>query len=120
LARLGTVALDGTKLAANAATKRNRTSIELQTRIETEVQRMLAQADQREDQEHAASRGEVLPAELASRSGRLARLRVAKGRLDAEAAQREQIYTERVAATIAKAEAAGRPPRASYRYRPPG
>jgi transposase len=121
LVRLGTVALDGTKLAANAAAKRNRTSTELQTRIEAEVQRMLAQAaqtDQREDQEQALRQGQALPAELASRSGRLARLRQAKARLDAEAAQREQTYQQRVAATIARAEAAGRPSKASYRYRP--
>jgi transposase len=121
LVRLGTVALDGTKLAANAAAKRNRTSEELQNRIETEVQRMLAQADQtdqHEDREHANGQNQVLPAELATSSGRLARLRQAKGRLDAEAAQREKTYKDRVAATIAKAKAAGRSPKATYRYRP--
>jgi transposase len=121
LVRLGTVALDGTKLAANAAAKRNRTTEELQTRIEAEVKRMLdqaAQTDQREDQEHAATRVAVVPAELTSRSGRLARLREAKARLDAEAAQRQRTYDERVAATIARTQAAGRPPKASYRYRP--
>jgi hypothetical protein len=115
------VALDGTKLAANAAAKRNRTSAELQTRIEAEVQRMLAQADQtdqREEQEHAGACGEALPAELASSGERLARLRQAKARLDAEAAQRERTYTERVAATTARATAAGRAPKASYRHRP--
>jgi hypothetical protein len=124
LVRLGTVALDGTKLAANAAAKRNRTAQELQTRIEAEVGRMLAQADQtdqREDQEHAAAQhNEALPAELttSTSSGRLARLRAAKARLDAEAAQRAKAYAERVAATIARAGAAGRPPKANYRHRP--
>jgi len=104
LLRLGTVALDGTKLAANAAAKRNRTNEQLQTRIQAEVQHMLAQAaqtDQREDQEdqeHAATGAAALPAELATRGGRLARLRQAKARLDAEAAHREQTYQQRVAA----------------------
>jgi transposase len=121
LVRLGTVALDGTKLAANAAAKRNRTSDELQTGIQAEVQRMLeqaAQTDQREDQEHPASGNAGLPAELVTSKGRLARLRAAKARLDAEAAQREKTYTERVAGSIAAAKAAGRPPKASYRHRP--
>jgi len=121
LVRLGTVALDGTKLAANAASKRNRTSDELQTRIQAEVARMLQQArqtDQREDHEHADGQRPAVPAELTSRNRRLARLRQAKARLDAEAAQREQTYNQRVAASIARAKAAGRPPKASYRYRP--
>jgi transposase len=107
LVRLGTVALDGTKLAANAAAKRNRTSTELQTRIQAEVQRMLEQAgqtDEREDREHQLTGGDGLPAELTRPGDRLKRLRQAKARLDAEAAQREQTYTERVAATIAKPE----------------
>jgi hypothetical protein len=121
LVRLGTVALDGTKLAANAAAKRNRTSEELQTQIQAEVQCMLeqaAQTDQREDREHAAVQRQAVPVELASSTGRLTRLRAAKARLDAEAAQREQTYKQRVAATIAKAKAAGRSPKASYPYRP--
>jgi transposase len=120
LVRLGTVALDGTKLAANASAKHNRTSAELQTRIEAEVQRILAQAaqtDQREDHE-ADAQPEALPAELTSRRGRLARLQAAKARLDAEAAQRQRIYDERVAASIARATAAGRAPKANYQYRP--
>jgi transposase len=70
---LGTAALDGTKLAANAAARRNRTSGERQTRIKAEVRRMLEQAsqtDQREDQDQAHTAGsQVLPAELASRGG---------------------------------------------------
>jgi hypothetical protein len=49
---------------------------------------------------------------------RLARLRQAKARLDAEAAQHEQTYKHRVAASIASATAADRPAKASYRYRP--
>jgi transposase len=96
LVRLGTVALDGTKLAANAAAKRNRTR---------EVQRMLTEAadtDQREDLEHPAAGSQTLPAELATSSGRLARLHAAEARLDAEAAEREQTYQARVAASIAK------------------
>jgi hypothetical protein len=93
------------KLAANASAERNRTGEELQTHIQSEVQQMLEQAtqtDQREDHQ-AGAQTQALPAELASRRGRLARLRAAKARLDAEAAQRQRTYDERVAASIARA-----------------
>jgi transposase len=121
LVRLGTVALDGTKLAGNASAKADRTAEQLQATIEAEVQRILdqaAQTDQEEDRQYADTHGNELPAELTTSSGRLARLRAAKARLDTEAARREQTYRERVAGSIASAKAAGRPPKASYRHRP--
>ena len=55
LVRLGVVALDGTKVAANAATTASHTQEKLQEKIEAEVAEILrqaAQADQREDREH--------------------------------------------------------------------
>jgi hypothetical protein len=58
--------------------------------LEREVAQILTQAadaDQREDLEHGQTRGE-LPEALASKAGRLARLRQAKARLEAEAAER--------------------------------
>src|SRR5918993_2307851 len=63
LVRIGTVALDGTKLAANAADKANRT----QEKIEAEVAEILCQAaetDQREDCALGDARGDELPREL--------------------------------------------------------
>jgi transposase len=110
MVRVGTVALDGTKLAGNAADKANRT----QERIEAEVAEILrqaAEADQHEDRLFGDARGDELPAELASKTDRLARLRQAKAQLQAEAAAREQAYQQRVAAHAAAAAAKGSKPR---------
>src|ERR687887_1156379 len=84
MVRVGTVALDGTKVAANAADKANRTL----DKVEREVAQILAEAaatDQAEDLKHGPTRGDELPAELASPTGRLARLRQAKARPGGEA-----------------------------------
>jgi hypothetical protein len=47
-----------------------------------------AETDQREDQLFGNTRGDELPDALASKTSRLARLRQAKARLEAEAAER--------------------------------
>src|SRR6266487_2378811 len=110
MVRVGTVALDGTKLAANAADKANRTHDKLETEV-AEILRQAAEADQREDRLFGDARGDELPEALASKADRLARLRQAKARLEAEAAAREQAYQQRVAVHTAAAKAKGRPPR---------
>jgi transposase len=110
MVRVGTVALDGTKLAANAADKANRTHDKLQAEV-AEILRQAAEIDQREDHEHGPSRGDELPPALASKAGRLARLRQAKAQLEADAAARQQAYQQRVAAHTATAKAKGRKPR---------
>src|SRR5919198_2708857 len=74
MVQLGTVALDSTKLAGNAADKANRTHELLEAEV-AEILRQAAEADQREDREHGDGRGDELPASLASPTGRLARLR---------------------------------------------
>ena len=82
LARVGVVALDGTKLRANASRERNRT----QAKLEADVERMLAEAEQADAEEQARSgrqRRDALPPELRSRSQRLARLREAQSHLAA-------------------------------------
>jgi transposase len=109
MVRVGTVALDGTKLAGNAADKANR----ILDRLEAEVAEILTQAaevDQREDRLFDDARGDELPAALASKAGRLARLRQAKARLEAEAAERAQRFAQRAAASAAAATAKGKPP----------
>jgi transposase len=110
MVRIGTVALDGTKLAANAADKANRTHDKLETEV-AEILRQAAEADQREDRLFGHARGDELPPELASKADRLARLRQAKAQLEAEAAAREQAYQQRVAAHAAAAKAKGTTPR---------
>jgi hypothetical protein len=110
LVRVGTVALDGTKLAGNAAAKANRTHEKLAAEV-AEILRQAAAVDQREDRLFGDGCGDELPPSLASKADRLARLRQAKARLEAEAAERQQRYAQRVAASAAAAAAAGRPPR---------
>jgi transposase len=64
--RVGTVALDGTKLAGNAAERANRTHDKLEAEV-AEILHQAAEADQQEDREHGDARGDELPAELASK-----------------------------------------------------
>lgn len=95
LVKLGHVALDGTKLKANAS-KHKAMSYgrmeEAERRLEQEVQALLRQAEQVDAAEDAASgpgrRGDQLPAELARRESRLAKIRAAKAVLEAEAKAR--------------------------------
>jgi transposase len=109
MVKLGMVALDGTKLPGNAADKANRTLDRLEREV-AEILRQAAEADQREDRLFGQARGDELPAVLASKAGRLARLRQAKARLEAENAERAQRFAERVAASAAAAAAKGKPP----------
>ncbi len=95
LVKLGRVALDGTKLDASASKHTAMSYGRLVTRIpevEAEVARLLAEAediDAAEDAEFGADkRGDELPAELATREGRLAKMREAKAAIEAEAAER--------------------------------
>jgi transposase len=117
LVHLGVVALDGTKVAANAADKANRTLAKLEEEV-AQILREAAEADQAEDRQHGQARGDELPAELANPSGRLARLRQAKARLEAEAAERQQRYEQRVAELAAAARARGQQPKARIKPRP--
>jgi transposase len=116
MVRLGTVALDGTKLAGNAAERANRTHDKLEAEV-AEILRQAAEADQREDREHGDARGDELPAALVSKAGRLARLQVAKAQLEAEAAARQQRYQQRVAELAAAARARGQQPKARIKPR---
>ena len=116
MVRLGVVALDGTKLAADAAERANRTVDTLEREV-AEILRQAAEADRCEDREHGDARGDELPAALASKAGRLARLRVAKAQLEAEAAARQQRYQQRVAQLAAAARAKGKQPKARVKPR---
>jgi transposase len=101
---LGTVALDGTKVAANAANTASHTLDKLEREV-AEILRQAAETDQREEQLFGDARRDELPAALASKADRLARLRQAKALLEAEAAERQRRYEQRVAALAAAARA---------------
>lgn len=92
LVKLGHVALDGTKMQANAS-KHKAMSYgrmnETEKKLQDEVNRLLAEAervDAAEDAQYGkGKRGDELPAELARRESRLKKIREAKAALEAEA-----------------------------------
>jgi transposase len=96
LVKLGVVALDGTKVAANASLAANR---EYQT-LEAEVRKILVEAkmaDEAEDAQYGSDRrGDELPEGLRRHSDRLKRLLEAKARLEEEAAQAAQVVQEKL------------------------
>src|SRR5919204_638267 len=63
MVRLGTVALDGIKVAGNAADKANRTLDKLEAEV-AEILKQAADADQREDRLFGDARGDELPEAL--------------------------------------------------------
>ena len=107
LVRVGVVALDGTKVEANASLQANR-GLEA---IDAEVQGMLAEAaatDRREDELLGAdNRGDELPEGLRSQEGRLVRLKECKARLEADDVQAK--YEAELARRAAIEEQTGRP-----------
>ena len=107
LVRLGVVALDGTKVKANASLAANRTSKSL----EAEVAAVLAEAeaiDAAEDEMFGEARGDELPADLREPSGRLSRLRSCHERLLREADGQRAEQQEKIDARAAEEKASGR------------
>jgi len=94
LVKLGNVAIDGTKILANASTRRSVTHQKLRAQEqywETAIEQLLAEAqrtDEQEDQRFGKGQpADPLPAELASAQSRLERIRRAKAELEKEAQQ---------------------------------
>jgi transposase len=113
--KLGTVALDGTKIHANAS-RHSALSHEhagkIEAQLKAEVAELLAQAE-------AADRADVpdgmsIPEELARREARLAKLAEARAKIEARAkerfAQQQAEHEAKLAARAAKAAATGRKP----------
>jgi transposase len=82
LAGVGVLAVDGTKVHANASHHANRDFEQLAREILEEA----AETDRREDELYGDRRGDELPPELATEQGRRGWLREAKQRLEAERA----------------------------------
>jgi transposase len=98
LAKVGTIALDGTKVKANASRHKAMSYDRMKTeeiRLKEEIAKLLAEAeaaDKAEDIEHGPNRqGDELPDELARRQSRLAKIQQARKLLEervrAEAAE---------------------------------
>jgi len=90
LLKLGTIALDGTKIHANAS-RHSALSYghaqKIEAQLEAEVKELLARAEAA-DQE-ALPEGLSIPAELSRREQRLAAIREAKAQIEARAAERD-------------------------------
>src|SRR6266849_4710657 len=97
LVKLGHVAIDGTKIQANAS-KHKAMSYgrmgEAEQKLQAEVEALLRHAeevDEAEDRQYGkGQRGDELPAELARRESRLKKIREAKAALEAEAQAQAQ------------------------------
>lgn len=96
LVRLGHVALDGTKLRANASKHKAMSYGRMEEKareLEEQVAQLMAKAeaaDQAEDVQHGKGRGDELPDELKFRQQRLEKIRQAKQALEAEAQAQAQ------------------------------
>jgi transposase len=113
--KLGTVALDGTKIHANAS-RHSALSYEhagkIEAQLKAEVTELLAKAEAADQAD--VPDGMSLPEELARRKTRLAKLAEARAKIEARAKERferEQAeYQAKLAARKAKAEATGKKP----------
>ncbi len=116
MVKLGVVAVDGTKMAANASAKANRT----RRQVEDEVAQIFAEAqaaDAAEDRLFGGARGDELPEGVRDRAGRAARLAAALAELEAQGAvpprpgapaltpAQDKRDWDRAEAALAKAEA---------------
>jgi transposase len=125
LVGLGSLALDGTKLRANASRHKAMSYDRMGTKaeqLEGEIAELRARmaglladaqaVDEAEDAQHGERRGDELPGELARRETRLAKIREAMAALEAEAREAETERRARMAADGKKPRAArdGRDP----------
>jgi transposase len=97
LIRLGALAIDGTKVKANASKHKAMSyqrMLEQERQLRAEIAELTAQAaavDGAEDTEHGPDvRGDELPAELQRREQRLATIAAAKARLEARQAEEDR------------------------------
>ena len=114
LVKLGHVAIDGTKIKANASKRESLTYERLskaEKQLEAEVIRLLGEAQQIDEEEDKlygkGKRGDELPEELRNRETRLARIRELKAELEREAeedAEKELALKEEKRAAKEKGE----------------
>src|ERR1035438_2276633 len=97
LVKLGHVAIDGTKIKANASKHKAQSYArmgETEQRLKQEIEALLKQAEQTDAAEDAqygkGKRGDELPEELARRESRLKKIQQAKAELEQEARERAE------------------------------
>jgi transposase len=107
LVKLGQVAIDGTKLQANASKHKAMSYERMEAKekqLKAEVEKLLAQAAETDAVEDAlygkGQRGDELPAELARRENRLKKIAEAKAALEQEARERAEAEKKAAEARI--------------------
>jgi transposase len=114
LVKLGHVALDGTKIKANASKHKAMSYDRMKKReaeLEAEVDRWLKAAeaaDAQEDKLHGDKRGDEMPDWVADKQKRLEKIREAKAALEAEAKAAAEAESKARAEAEDKRQAAGR------------
>jgi transposase len=122
LVRLGTIAVDGTKVQGNASRHKAMSygyMTKEETRLRAEIDALLTQAQEVDAADDAAlgtRRGDELPAELRRRQDRLAVIQEAKRRLEAEAKAAADAERQRRADAEAQRQSTGK----KHRGRAPG
>jgi hypothetical protein len=109
MGRVGVVAIDGTKIAADASPSASMT----RRRLEDEVRRIREEHeanDAVEDDRYGDARGDELPADLADPSTRAARIAEALRQIEADDAAAQAVHEAKVAARKSKAGRPSRPP----------
>jgi transposase len=117
MVKLGNLSTDGTKMRAHASRHKAMSygymAKEI-ARLEAEVERLLKDAERLDAEQDAAQgsrRGDELPDELKRREDRLAKIRAAKARLEAEARAAAEAEQHRRDEARARRAAEGRPRR---------
>ncbi len=124
LVRLGHIALDGTKVKANASKHSALSyghSLKLEQQLREEVARLLALAEAADNE--AVPDGMSLPEEIALRSDRLRAIATAKAKIEARAHERfeqeQAVYQAKLTKRAAKSKKTGKPPRGQPPAPPP-
>jgi hypothetical protein len=117
--KVGKVAIDGTKIEANASLDANRS----RKWLEEQVNKMFSEAEATDAAEDALygddKRGDELPEELRKREKRLAKLRAAKEELESEQRIKELEFAERLSERERQEEESGKKLRGRKPQPPP-
>jgi transposase len=109
LGRFGTIAIDGTKIAANASIDANRTEAWLREQVVT-ILAEARQVDAAEDAEFGDRRGDEPPEDFADPDARAGKIRAALAELDAERRAGEQARAQTAAVQLTQVETGQRRP----------
>jgi hypothetical protein len=114
LVKLGNVSTDGTKIQGNASRHKAMSYKYMQKEVERlreDIEALVTQAYQQDEAEEAAlgsRRGDELPAELARREDRLAKIEAAMRRLEAQAKAEADVERQRRAEAEAERQRTGK------------